>query len=84
MVSYIGFAAGTLTVISFLPQVIQAWKTKKVQDVSFAMMALLMAGAATWIAYGVLTDDMPVILTNVLALTFQAAIMTAKIKFHVD
>ena len=82
MVSYIGFTAGTLTVISFLPQVVQAWKTKKVQDVSFAMMALLMAGAATWIAYGVLTDDMPVILTNVLALTFQAAIMVAKVKFR--
>jgi MtN3 and saliva related transmembrane protein len=82
MVQIIGFAAGTLTVVSFLPQVIQAWKTKKVQDVSFAMMALLMAGAATWIAYGVLTDDMPVIVTNVLALSFQAAIMTAKIKFQ--
>jgi MtN3 and saliva related transmembrane protein len=82
MVQYIGFAAGTLTVVSFLPQVIQAWKTKKVQDVSFAMMALLMAGAATWIAYGVLTDDMPVIVTNVFAFSFQAAIMTAKIKFQ--
>ena len=82
MIQYIGFAAGTLTVVSFLPQVIQAWKTRKVQDVSFAMMALLMAGAATWIAYGVLTDDMPVILTNVLALSFQAAIMTATIRFQ--
>jgi MtN3 and saliva related transmembrane protein len=82
MVQLIGFAAGTLTVVSFLPQVIQAWKTKKVKDVSFAMMALLMASAVTWIAYGVLTKDMPVILTNTVALTFQAAIMTAKIKFQ--
>jgi MtN3 and saliva related transmembrane protein len=84
MVQVIGFAAGALTVVSFLPQVVQAWRTKKVQDVSFAMMALLMASAVTWIAYGVLTDDLPVILTNAIALTFQAAIMTAKVKFHQD
>ena len=77
-----GFAAGTLTVVSFLPQVYQAWKTKKVKDVSFAMMACLMAGAVTWIAYGVLKKDMPVIVTNVLALSFQSAIMAAKIKFR--
>lgn len=78
---YIGFMAGTLTVFSFLPQVFQAWKTKRVKDVSFAMMALLMTGAAMWITYGIMTNDMPVILTNVCALVLQTAIMTAKVKF---
>lgn len=82
MIEYVGFAAGTLTVASFLPQVIQAWKTKRVKDVSFWMMAMLMLGAATWITYGVMKKDMPVIMTNVLALLLQGAIMVAKIKFE--
>ncbi|MGQ0813981.1 MAG: SemiSWEET family sugar transporter [Gemmatimonadota bacterium] len=81
MVQYIGFAAGALTVTSFLPQVLQAWRTKSVNDVSFAMMALLMTGAAAWIVYGVLTADAPVIVTNSLAITLQAAIMVAKVRF---
>lgn len=82
MIEYVGFAAGTLTVASFLPQVIQAWQTKRVKDVSFWMMAMLMLGAATWITYGVLKKDMPVIVTNVLALLLQASIMVAKLRFE--
>ncbi|MGQ0562850.1 MAG: SemiSWEET family sugar transporter [Gemmatimonadota bacterium] len=84
MVEYIGFAAGTLTVLSFLPQAVQAWRTKHVQDVSFAMIALLMAGASVWIIYGVVTRDMPVIMTNAIAMVFQAAIMGAKLRFQVS
>lgn len=82
MIEYVGFAAGTLTVASFLPQVIQAWRTKRVKDVSFWMMAMLMLGAAAWITYGVLKKDMPVIVTNVLALLLQASIMVAKLRFE--
>ena len=81
MIQYIGFAAGFLTVVSFLPQVIQAWKTKRVKDISFWMIALLMTAAATWIAYGIMKKDMPVIVTNMASLILQTGIMIAKIKF---
>ncbi len=81
MIQYIGFTAGFLTVVSFLPQVIQAWKTKRVKDVSFWMIAILMTAAATWIVYGIAEKDMPVIVTNMASFMMQSAIMTAKIKF---
>ena len=81
MIPIIGFAAGFLTVVSFLPQVIQAWKTKRVKDISFWMIAILMTAAATWIVYGIMKQDMPVIVTNVSSLILQSAIMVAKIKF---
>jgi MtN3 and saliva related transmembrane protein len=81
LIQIVGFIAGFLTVVSFLPQVIQAWKTKRVKDVSFWMIAILMTAAATWIAYGIMEKDMPVIVTNVASFILQSAIMTAKIKF---
>ena len=81
MIQIIGFLAGFLTVVSFLPQVIQAWKTKRVKDLSFWMIAILMTAAATWIAYGIMKKDMPVIVTNVSSFILQSAIMVAKIKF---
>jgi MtN3 and saliva related transmembrane protein len=82
LIQAIGFVAGFLTVVSFLPQVILAWTTKRVKDVSFWMIALLMTSAATWIAYGIAEKDGPVIMTNVASLMMQSAIMTAKIKFQ--
>ena len=82
MIQYIGFAAGFLTVISFLPQGIQAWRTKRVKDVSFWMIALLMTAAATWVVYGVAIDDVPVIVTNVSSFMLQAVIMAAKLRYR--
>ena len=81
MIQLVGFAAGFLTVVSFLPQVIQAWKTKRVKDISFWMIAILMTAAATWVAYGIMKKDMPVIVTNVSSFILQSGIMVAKIKF---
>ena len=46
MLEYLGYAAGVLTVVSFLPQVVRAWRTRKVEDLSFGMFALLTRGAA--------------------------------------
>lgn len=50
MLEYLGYAAGVLTVVSFLPQVIRAWKTKQVNDLSFGMFALLITAGLLWIA----------------------------------
>ena len=81
MTEYLGYLAGFLTVVSFLPQVIRVWKTKEVEDLSFRMFVLLIAAGALWITYGVLTKDWPVIATNAGTVTFNAAILVAKIRF---
>jgi MtN3 and saliva related transmembrane protein len=81
MVEYIGYAAGTLTVISFLPQVIQSWKTKKTKDVSLGMFALLLTAGALWIAYGVMSTDWPVIATNTGTVALNILILAAKVRY---
>lgn len=81
MEKYIGFFAGFLTVTSYLPQSIKVWKSKDVKDLSFGTFAMLIAAACTWITYGVLASDMPVILTNCGTLLINISILTAKIKF---
>ncbi|HEX8275747.1 MAG TPA: SemiSWEET transporter [Longimicrobiaceae bacterium] len=82
MLEYLGYAAGVLTVLSFLPQVIRAWKTKKVNDLSFGMFALLITAGVLWIAYGVGSTDWPVIATNAGMVTLNCAILAAKIRFR--
>jgi MtN3 and saliva related transmembrane protein len=81
MVEYIGYVAGFLTVVSFLPQVIRAWRTKHTEDLSFWMFALLITAGALWITYGVLNTDWPLIATNVGTVALNCGILGAKIRF---
>jgi MtN3 and saliva related transmembrane protein len=64
MVSELGYAAGVITVASFLPQVVRAWRTRRTRDLSFVSLALLMTAGALWIVYGALSRDWPVVATN--------------------
>lgn len=81
MITYLGYFAGCLTVISFLPQVIRTWKTHHTKDLSFAMFALLVTASSLWIVYGILIKDVPVILTNTGMVLLTGAIGVAKIRF---
>ncbi len=78
---YIGYVAGALTVISFLPQVVRVWRTKKTNDLSLGMFVILITAGALWITYGVVTSDWPVIATNGGMVTLNIAILVAKLRF---
>ena len=79
---YIGYVAGAMTVISYAPQAVRAWKTKKVDDLSWGMIILLTVAGALWIAYGLSSSQMPVVLTNSLTTVLTAAILVAKAKYR--
>lgn len=38
-VTLLGLLAGTLTTLSFAPQVVRTWRTRSTDDISFAMLA---------------------------------------------
>ena len=78
---YLGFVAGFLTVSSFLPQVLRTWRTKRTTDLSFGMVALLVASASLWILYGVVRRDWPVIATNTGVVSLTGALLAAKTRF---
>ena len=79
---YIGYAAGALTVLSYLPQVIRAYKTKELKDLSWAMVALLVTAGSLWIIYGISSSQMPVILTNVGTTLLTGALLFAKFRYR--
>ena len=81
MIHYLGYFAGTLTVVSFIPQVFRTWKTKNTRDLSFGMFALLVTASSLWTIYGIIIEDWPVILTNVGMVLLTGAIGVAKLRF---
>lgn len=77
----VGLFAGICTASSLLPQLIKTIKEKKADEISKAMLFVLMIGVATWIVYGVLRDDMPIIVTNGFSLLLNIVMMVLRFKY---
>jgi MtN3 and saliva related transmembrane protein len=82
MVSELGYVAGVITVASFLPQVIRAWRTRRTRDLSLGSLALLITAGALWILYGALSRDWPVVLTNSGMVGLLVLLAAAKVRFR--
>lgn len=78
--SVFGYAAAFCTTMAYLPQVIRVWKTRRTQDVSLAMFLVMTAGLICWLVYGVMTNDLPVILCNATALVMTSIILVFKLR----
>jgi MtN3 and saliva related transmembrane protein len=81
-IQILGLAAGTITSITFLPQVIQIWKTKSVKDLSLFMLILLITGVLLWLAYGLLIMDAAIIYTNSMVLAMSLILLYFKLKYR--
>lgn len=80
-VTVIGSIAGTLTTISFLPQVIKTWRTKSAKDLSLIMLLVLATGVFMWFVYGICNNDMPVIIANLVTFILASMIISMKFKY---
>jgi MtN3 and saliva related transmembrane protein len=80
-IQILGLAAGTITSITFLPQVIQIWKTKSAKDLSLQMLLLLILGVLMWLTYGILAKDAAIIYTNSMVLGMSLIMLYFKFRF---
>jgi len=67
-IDLIGLFAGTCVTISVIPQILKVWRTKKVKAISLKTFSILTFGIGVWIVYGILKNDLPIIITNSLSL----------------
>ena len=73
--SVIGISAAFLTTLSFVPQIIKAYHTRRMKDVSRYLMILFTTGSILWIIYGILHEDLVIIGANVTAATFNLILL---------
>ncbi|MFB9069153.1 SemiSWEET transporter [Pseudofulvimonas gallinarii] len=79
-VELVGFAAATLTTLSFVPQAIKTWRSRDTRALSLSMYAAFTVGVGCWLAYGLLLGSWPMILSNIVTLTLAAMILVLKIR----
>jgi MtN3 and saliva related transmembrane protein len=76
----LGLAAGLLTTVGFVPQLVKGYQTKRMDDVSLVMPMLLSAGMALWLGYGLMIDSFPIIFWNIVALILNLGMIVLKLK----
>jgi MtN3 and saliva related transmembrane protein len=80
-ITVVGFVAGTLTTLSFVPQVVHTARTKRCDDLSFGMLFAFGAGVALWLVYGFLLHALPIIAANAVTLALIAALLVMKRRY---
>ena len=77
----LGLMAGTLTTLSFLPQVLRVWQTRSARDLSFPWRIIFTNGGFLWLLYGLAKGSPSVIIANVVTLALLMVILYFKLKF---
>lgn len=77
----IGLVAGTLTSLAAIPQVLKTLKTRHVRDISIWQPVLLSIGVALWMFYGILINDLPLIIANIIPLVCNILLTGMKIHY---
>ena len=81
-VTFIGFVAGALTTVSFVPQAVKSYRTKRCDDLSAGMLLAFTSGVVLWLAYGFFLHSAPIISANALTLALLAVIIVMKIRYR--
>lgn len=65
MLEILGFIAGILSLIGFLPQAIKTVRTRNTDDLSLSTFALVSISATLWIVYGLANQRPAIWVTNI-------------------
>jgi len=67
VVDIIGYIAGILVMISFLPQLIKTIRTKSAKDISMGMLWICLCSNTLYITYGLMLSLWPIVITLAIA-----------------
>jgi MtN3 and saliva related transmembrane protein len=78
-IQLVGFAAGALTTLAYVPQVIRTWRTRSARDLSLGMLLALTAGVGLWLVYGIALGAWPIIVANGVTLVLASVLVVFKL-----
>lgn len=79
----IGLVAGTLTTLSWLPQVLRAFRTRSTKDFAWVWFVMFGTGVGVWLIYGLIAAAPAVVATNALTLLLVLALAGLKASHRV-
>ena len=79
-VNTLGYVAACLTTLAFVPQVVKTVKTKSTDDISLVMFLMFNFGIVLWLIYGIILENKPIILANLVTGSLALIILGYKVK----
>jgi MtN3 and saliva related transmembrane protein len=82
MKNLVGYVAAFFTTFSMLPQILRIWKLKEARDVSVFMPLMASVGSALWLIYGIMLEEVPIIVANAVFLFFTLTTLFVTVKYR--
>jgi MtN3 and saliva related transmembrane protein len=76
----LGYAAGILTTVAFVPQLAKTWRSRSAGDLSLATLMVFTIGVLLWLVYGAVLASWPLVLSNAFTLGLTAPLLAAKLR----
>jgi MtN3 and saliva related transmembrane protein len=83
-VTYLGLLAGAVTSVAVIPQIVKAYKSRHVRDISVWQPILLDIGMGLWLTYGIIINDIPLILANTFSIVCNSMLIAMKFLYKED
>ena len=81
LIEIVGFIAGALVSLSFLPQIIKSWKSKSTKDIAISLTIINISGQILWIIYGLGISSISLIIMSGITLLMTSSLLILKIKY---
>ena len=82
--TYIGYAAGLATILTFTIQILKIIETKNVASLSSYMYAIYSLGLVCWAAYGIYIENWLIVFANLITFFFTFAILMLIIYYDAE
>jgi MtN3 and saliva related transmembrane protein len=80
-IEYVGLLGAFLSAVTFIPQVIKAWQSKSVGDLSLLMLLIVFMSVIVWLVYGFYLKLLPVVIANSIILVLSLVLLYFKFTF---
>ncbi|MFC1920257.1 SemiSWEET family sugar transporter [Chloroflexota bacterium] len=78
---FIGIAAGALTTLGFIPQIIRVYKLKSAREISITFNNTLLVGITLWLTYGIVHGLAPLIIWIIIGIILISSLLAGKLKY---
>ena len=82
IISYLGYAAATLTTLSFVPQAVKIIRTRDTHGISVEMYSAFTFGILLWLTYGIGKRDIAIIAANAVTLSLASVILFFTVRYR--
>jgi MtN3 and saliva related transmembrane protein len=79
VIDLMGYAAATLTTLSFVPQAVHTFRSRDVSGISLGMYSAFTSGILLWLVYGLMLGAWPIVLANTVTLALASSILGMKL-----